>query len=806
MRSHLSLLPLACVLCLAGCAEPLPSTELEPTAPELGQHRAAALPPLFTDTEVADDLSSPTAMVLAPDGRIFVCEQDGALRVIQNGALLTEPFVTVNTDDSGERGLLGVTLDPGFPQQPYVYVYYTSPSPVLRNRVSRFTASGNRAVAGSEVILLEIDPLTSANTHNGGALHFGGDGKLYVAVGDNARSANARELTTLKGKLLRINRDGSIPADNPFVASTTGVYRAIWAMGLRNPFSFAVQPGTGRMLINDVGQSRWEEINVGVAGANYGWPDTEGPTTDSRFRAPLHAYGHGDSSSLGCAITGGTLYNPPVPQFPSTYVGRYFFADYCSGWIRVLDPATGATTLFANGLGAPVDLDVGLDGSLYYLDRNGDSVRRIRYTATGGAPVVLQQPTSQSVLNGGAVTFTVVASGAAPLGYQWQRNGVDLPGQTGSSLALAAVALSDSGSRYRVRVSNASGAVLSGEAQLTVLTGTAPVATLLTPLTGTRYRATDVIAFSASATDAEDGVLPASAFTWRVDFHHAEHLHPFMPPTSGMRSGSFTVPNTGETASDVWYRIHLTVKDSSGATHAVFRDVSPRKVALTLDTQPPGLKVTLDGQPVPTPGTVLSVVGVLRSLGVVSPQVKDGVTYGFSSWAHGAPAQHDVATPAVDTRYTAVFTPTTTTPGLRAEYFDGPDFTGTKLERVDPTVDFRWSSGAPAASMGVDTFSVRWTGSLVPQYSETYTLYTQSNDGVRLWVDGRLLIDNWTHHDTTENSATVVLQAGRAHALRMEFYEHTGVANARLFWSSAHQAKQVIPTERLRAALPATSP
>ncbi|MFP2909922.1 PQQ-dependent sugar dehydrogenase [Pyxidicoccus sp. 3LFB2] len=803
MRSHHRLLPLVCLLWLAGCADSEPPLEREP---DFDAYRASALPPLFSDTEVADGLSSPTAMAFAPDGRLFVCEQGGALRIIQDGHLLPAPFVTVNADDRGERGLLGVAFDPAFPQQPYVYVYYTSPTPVVRNRISRFTASGNRAVTGSEVVLLELDPLTSATNHNGGALQFGRDGKLYAAVGDNSRSANARELTTLKGKLLRLNRDGSIPTDNPFFTSTTGSFRAIWALGLRNPFSFAVQPGTGRILLNDVGQARWEEINEGVAGANYGWPDTEGPTTNPRFRTPLHAYGHGSGNALGCAVAGGTFYNPTTSQFPATYVGRYFFADYCGGWIRVLDPTTGATELFATSLNAPVDLDVGPDGSLYYLDRGEDSVRRIRYTATGGTPVVLRHPASQSVLAGRPVTFAVDAGGATPLSYQWQRNGVDLPGRTGPSLTLTAVALADSGSRYRVRVSNAFGSVLSSEAVLTVPAGTAPVATLLTPLPGALYRATDVIAFSATATDAEDGTLPASAFTWRVDFHHGTHLHPFMPPTPGVRSGTFTVPDTGETAADVWYRIHLTVTDSSGATHAVFRDVLPRTVTLTLDTQPPGLVVTLDGQPLTTPLALVGVVGVLRTLGAVSPQVKDGVTYVFSSWAHGAPAQHDVRTPATNTRYTAIFTPATTPVGLRAEYFDEPDFTGPRLERVDTTVDFRWGIGAPAPSMDGNTFSVRWTGSVVPQYSEAYTFHTQSNDGVRLWVDEQLLIDNWTLHETAENSGTVVLQAGRAYSLRMEVFENTGVATARLLWSSPHRTRQVIPAERLRPLPPPSPP
>jgi Glucose / Sorbosone dehydrogenase len=174
---------------------------------------------------------------------------------------------------------------------------------------------------------------------------------------------------------LRINTDGSIPTDNPFYNTATGNNRAIWALGLRNPFTFAFQPGTGRMFINDVGASTYEEINDGIAGSNYGWPTTEGPTTNSSFRSPIYYYGHGTSNTTGCAIVGGTFYNPPVLQFPSSYTGKYFFADLCSGWIRVFDPSAGTATGFATGISNPVDLHVGPDGALYYLVLGGQVFR-----------------------------------------------------------------------------------------------------------------------------------------------------------------------------------------------------------------------------------------------------------------------------------------------------------------------------------------------------------------------------------------------------------------------------------------------
>jgi glucose/arabinose dehydrogenase len=350
----------------------------------------ATLPAGFSETQISG-LSSPTAMDFAPDGRLFVCLQGGQLRVIKNGALLATPFLTVATDATGERGLLGIAFDPNFQTNNFLYVYYTVPSAPQHNRVSRFTANGDVVVPGSETIILELDNLTDATNHNGGAIHFGPDGKLYVAVGENATASNSQMLNNLLGKMLRINSNGTIPTDNPFLANTTGKNQAIWALGLRNPFTFGFLPGSTRMFINDVGQSTFEEINDGIAASNYGWPNTEGPTSDPAFRAPLFAYGHGSGATTGCAVTGGTFYNPPIVQFPSTYLGKYFFADLCSGWIRVLDPATNIATGFATGISQPVDLKVSADGSLYYLSIGSASVFRVQFPA-GQVLQLFRQP------------------------------------------------------------------------------------------------------------------------------------------------------------------------------------------------------------------------------------------------------------------------------------------------------------------------------------------------------------------------------------------------------------------------------
>ena len=615
---------------------------------------AATLPAGFVETQIATGLASPTAMELAPDGRIFVAEQGGRLRVIKNGVLLATPFVTLTVSSSGERGLLGVTFDPDFATNNFVYVYYTATTPTVHNRISRFTANGDVAVAGSEVVLLDLDSLSSATNHNGGAIHFGEDGKLYAAVGDNANGGNAQTLANLLGKMLRLNADGSIPTDNPFYGQAAGVNRAIWALGLRNPYTFSIEPVTGRMFINDVGQNTWEEINEGVAGSNYGWPDTEGPTNNVLFRAPVYAYQHGAGTPTGCAITGGAFYSPrDALQFPSSYDGDYFFADYCGGWIYSLETSNYTVTQFATGIASPVDLKVSDDGALYYLARGGGTVVMITYA--NAPPSITSHPGNLTVAAGQSATFSVSASGAAPLSYQWQRDNANIAGATSPDYTLAAAQASDNGARFRVVVTNPFGTATSNEATLTVTSNAAPIATINQPTEGALYVGGQTINFAGTGTDAEDGTLPASAFTWQVDFHHEAHTHPFVAPMSNITNGSFVIPATGETSANVWYRIHLTVRDSAGLTHATFRDVLPRTSQVTVATNPAGLEVRIDGQPVTAPTTFTGVVGVQRTLTAVTPQTSGGKTYTFQNWSDGGAAQHTIFTPASNTTYTAKF-------------------------------------------------------------------------------------------------------------------------------------------------------
>jgi hypothetical protein len=188
-----------------------------------------------------------------------------------------------------------------------------------------------------------------------------------------------------------------------------------------------------------------------------------------------------------------------------------------------------------------------------------------------------------------------------------------------------------------------------------------PTAMIATPADGMTYSGGDVISYSGSATDPEDGPLPAERLTWWADFHHDAHTHPFLPPTSGSDGGTVTIPTGGETSDNVWYRFYLVATDGQGAADTVFQDVLPNKVTLTFTTQPEGLEITLDGQPRLTPLSVSAVVGIERELGVVSPQTVGSTTYTFESWSDGGDATHTITTPATNATYTATFTGATST-------------------------------------------------------------------------------------------------------------------------------------------------
>lgn len=615
-------------------------------------------PPNFAQVLVTSNVANPTAMAFAPDGRIFVAEQAGRLRVIKNGVLLPNPFVQLTVSSTGERGLIGVTFDPDFVSNQYVYLYYTLPGSPAHNRVSRFTADGDIAATDSEFVVLNLDPLSSATNHNGGAMQFGKDGKLYVAVGENANSAHAQNLDTYHGKILRINKDGSVPEGNPFTTGSEQRKR-VWAYGLRNPFTFSIHPESGRILVNDVGQGTWEEVNDATEGGkNFGWPTTEGKFNAATYPAltnPVYAYPRAADDGTGCAITGGVFFYPMSTNYPVVYFDKYFIQDFCNRWINYLDVSVAAvprssfaTAISTNG----VALTVGTDGNLYYLSRGSNALYKIIYNETT-VPYITQHPVPLTVAEGEQATFSVNSLGSTPFQYQWQKNGTDIPNATDASYSFVA-GPADEGD-YRVVISNSAGNATSNSASLTVISNARPTATINSPFDSSLYTAGTEVTFSGTGTDPEDGELPPQAFQWQIEFHHDTHKHD-EPPIPGVVNGSFFIPDEGETSDNVWYTLILTVTDSEGLTAKDSVRLLPRKSIISLTTEPPGLDVVIDGQSFSTPVDVSSVEGIKRTVAVESPQIMNGYEFEFESWSNSGEMVQIIQTPADDISLTAHFT------------------------------------------------------------------------------------------------------------------------------------------------------
>jgi glucose/arabinose dehydrogenase len=523
--------------------------------------RAQVLPTNFSRIEVVSGLTNPSAMAFLADGRVLVCQQGGQLRVVKNGSLLAAPAISLSVNTDGERGLIGIAIDPDFSNNRFVYLYYST-SGVVKNRVSRFTMTGD--LLSNEQILLDF-PNDAHMYHNGGGMTFGKDGKLYVLTGDDKNGANAQNLENLFGKTLRLNPDGTSPSDNPFSGSANR--SKIWAYGFRNPFTLSVDATSGRIFVNDVGENTWEEINNATSpGINFGWPNSEGSCSGACN--PVYAYAH----SQGCAISGGTFLNGTTTNYPAQYHGKYFFMDYCNGWISYLDPASPSRSAFATSMGSElVALSQGIDGNLYYLRRSNGTLNKIVYTSSCS---ITQQPTNKVASIGQSSSFSVTASGTN-LTYQWRKNSVNIPGATSSTYTIASVQAADAGA-YSVNILGSACSITSNAASLVIQDDNLPPIPVITmPLMNSFFTPGATVEFSGEANDPEDGVLPASAFSWEVIFHHGSHIHPGPAVADSSKNGSF--PSDVEEPNDynIWYRIRLSVTDSKGKSSSTFVDVYP---------------------------------------------------------------------------------------------------------------------------------------------------------------------------------------------------------------------------------------
>jgi glucose/arabinose dehydrogenase len=737
-----------------------------------GAGAAPTLPSGFQESVVFSGLNKPTNVEFAKDGRVFVAERGGLIKVFDNFSDKTPTLfadLSINVYNGGDRGLLGLALDPDFPTNPYVYVLYshdaliggtaprwsdTCPDPpgstkdgcVGSGRLSRLQAAGN-VMTGDEQVLIE-GWCQQFTVHSVGDLAFGVDGALYASGGDGASARfpdygqaggssgsptpknpcgdppagiggtqtpptaeggalRSQDLRTtgdpvdLNGSILRVDPStGAALPSSPLYSSASPDARRIIAYGLRNPFRFAMRPGTNEVWIGDVGWTKWDEINrlnnpTDTVVENFGWPCYEGVERQEGYDAanlnicenlyratnavkqPYFAYAQstqvvaGETCPTGQNAISGLAFYQGGP-YPDRYDKSLFFADYSRGCIWVMfngsnglpDPATRKT--FVAGSATPVDLEIGPGGDLYYADIFGGMIRRIKYFGENQPPTALATASPTDGPTALTVAFDGTGSSDRDTGdtltYEWDFDGDG----TYDSTSLKPTHTYEAAGNYDVqlKVTDNLGASDTLDEPLKISSGnTRPTAAL--EASPTMWKVGDEINFSGSATDPEDGTLPASSLSWTLVHHHCssqdschEHAVQEFP---GVANGSFVAPDH-EYPSHL--ELRLTAEDSGGLRATKSVQLNPQTVALSFRTSPTGLRLVVESGGATAPFNRTVIVGSKNFISALSPQTLAGTVYRFASWSDGGAKSHEIIPGAETATYTATYranaTPTIT--------------------------------------------------------------------------------------------------------------------------------------------------
>ena len=679
--------------------------------------QAMALPPGFNATPVLTTLKLPTSVRFAPaGGPVFVAEKRGVVRAFDS---LTDPTPTTvvdlrtDTHNFWDRGLLGLAVDPGWPNRPYLYVLYTrdanvsgvSPKYGQANTDSDACAdpTGAGCIVSGRLARVQVNPATDQAvavmtlvdgwcqqfpSHSVGDLRFGADGMLYASAGDGAsfnyadygqtgnpcndpvdeggalRTQDIRTTTDplgYSGAIIRVSPDGGTPA--------------IVAYGLRNPFRFAVRPGTNDLWVGDVGYNTWEELDrvaapSSAAPVNFGWPCYEGAgrqaaydgldkplceslyaAGDSAWVSPRWTYNHGggvDQCPAGGSSVSGVAFASAGGDYPAGYRGGAFVSDYSRDCIWFLPrggdglPDPAAVSTFLHGGAHPVELEMAPDGNLLYANLDAGSIVRITYNR----PTAVARATPTS----GAAPLTVQLDGTGSTGagltYAWDLDGDGQYDDATGASPSHTFAVGDYS--VRLQVTDASG-VTAVSAPLSISSGnTAPTAHIVAPTAATAWSANESVSFSGSGTDAEDGTVPGSRLAWSIVLHHCPsdcHDHPLQTITGAQ--GSFTAPDHEFPA---YLTLTLTATDSRGLTATQTVRIDPRTVQLVVDSEPAGRLVLLDGEARPAPLAKTVIRGSSNLVGAVTPQGE----LAFIDGSDGGALTHNV-TVLGDTRLVARF-------------------------------------------------------------------------------------------------------------------------------------------------------
>jgi glucose/arabinose dehydrogenase/PKD repeat protein len=596
---------------------------------------------------------------------------------------------------------------------------------IVTGQLVRLPWDPSGVMSGSPQVLV-TDWCQQFPSHSIGDLQFGQDGALYVTAGDAAsfyygddhgqygnppnpcgdpaneggslraqdvRTFSPSDPTGFDGTMLRLDPEtGAGMPDNPMAGSADPNARKIAAYGMRQPFRFTMRPGTNEAWIGDVGAGFFEEIDRVVPGAgapNLGWPCFEGTDVHNPFpdlnlcqtlsptskTDPYFGWQHqaavftGDTCPQGdAAVTGLAFYPSSGGEYPASYRGGLFFADYTRTCIWFMAaPTAGAlpdpnsVRAFATNVSSPVDLAV-WDGVLYYVDFEGGTVRRYRYTGGNQPPTAVIAtsttggPVPLTVQFDGTASSDVDTSDAGMLSYAWDFDG---DGTTDSTDVVASHTYTTPGAfTATLTVTDTLGA--TDTASVLITPGNdAPHAEILTPTTGTTWAVGDTISFSGQGTDVQDGTVPDANMTWRLRMQHCTlggscHTHSIQT-WSGVSSGTFVAPDHEYPS---YLELELTVRDNDGLTNTTVRPLQPKTVTLTLMSSPPGLTVTAGDVTGAAPFTKTVIQGSLLTLTAPQNQTSGAAPYRFFGWSDQKDRTHTVTAPATNTTYTATYVST----------------------------------------------------------------------------------------------------------------------------------------------------
>ncbi len=594
-----------------------------------------------------------------------------------------------------------MAVDPGFATNGFIFVYWTrkvdpacpsNAAGIPQNRVSRFTLRRDNTISPtSEVVLADNIP-SLHGAHSAGDLRVAADGLLYVTVGDGgcqvgdptrcaSLNLNARRLHLPLGKVLRLTRTGGIPATNPYASAAgsrhctratggvptgTGPCKEIFATGLRNPFRFALRPGTSEFWVNDVGQGLWEEVNVLRRGADYGWNTCEGahrtgtsePCPLAQATAPLVEYAH----STGCtAITGGAFV--PGSVWGTAMTGSYLFADYTCGKIfeRTAD---GTVRPFLTDLGtsSAVSMTFGPYAggqALYYTSyAGGGAIHRVVRTTVNSAPVAAftagPAGTAARTLRMDGSTSYDPDGGDRVVRYRWSFG--DGTFATTSRPVVQHQYATSGPATVTLRVVDTRGAVSAPTTRTVTVGNQPPAVTILGADPAHRYWAGDRPTLTTSVSDPEDGPLSPSDVTWTVLLHHGAHTHPRAVVTKDEIRPRYPSPEDLGAVHDSYLEVQARITDSDGATTSTSVDLLPLKVSLNFASRPTGARIVVAGQDFTTPTTITSWAGWLLNVSVPD-QVLGGRPHTCTRWSDGGTCTRILKTGGTARTLTATFAP-----------------------------------------------------------------------------------------------------------------------------------------------------